>query len=92
MPPDGSQPEEAPSRISREKLPHRVREGHASHDPGARDTRVTPTATSYRPGVPDGRVPCTRPPSPAAIRRHNEHSGVTLTVTTANLVGAQNGG
>jgi hypothetical protein len=49
MPPDGSQPEEAPSRINREKLPGRAREGHASHDRNGHPR--DPTAASYRPGV-----------------------------------------
>ena len=53
MPPDGSRPEEAPSRISREILPGSIREVHVT--PPAADTQRLTTdsspAISYQPGI-----------------------------------------
>jgi hypothetical protein len=63
MPPDGSRPEEAPSRISREIIPGSIREARhtiRSKHP-ALDGR-TSRAISFPPGVSNGRFPNTRPP------------------------------
>ena len=98
MPPDGSRPEEAPSRISREILPGSIREGARVTRPAANTHRLTgrlaSQAISYQPGISNGRVPVThaQPAGSASAQCHNERPGATLTVTTAKLAAVQIGG